>query len=80
MFKADWPSGNAPPTRVRRLISRRRRSRTTLYDIVAECPGWDWPRGVPELDNEITREVLGLDLAASLLASKAKQLGFIVTP
>jgi hypothetical protein len=23
-FKADWPSGNAPTTRVRRLISRRR--------------------------------------------------------
>src|SRR5262245_27469182 len=25
-FKADWPSGNAPTTRVHRLISRRRGS------------------------------------------------------
>jgi hypothetical protein len=36
-FKADWPSGNAPTTRVRRLISRRSRSSGLLVRMRRQC-------------------------------------------
>ncbi len=36
-LSADWPSGNAPTTRVRRRISRRMRSSGLLVRIRRQC-------------------------------------------
>ena len=41
-FNADWPSGNAPTTRVRRRILRRMRSSGLFVRMRRQCSSGNW--------------------------------------